>query len=457
MRAQRSTRGGVVNLVRNSFGIVPAAALALCGLLVATTVTADDEPAHPVSVGGASSVSVVAVGQPDFTTVFSSSSTSGVEKPTTAAEPVVAAAEPAYDTATALSGLAQQAPESPTTLPEAEEIRERYPNGAVRLVRNVVQDERGNYLNHGPWTLYEDNGNVIAEGQFERGAMHGAWQRIFQAGQGEMFRGPLYKQFSPPFTAQATFDHGLLHGAWTVRDADRRLASDWHFERGQRHGLCQWWFIDGQPWREAAYHNGRLDGAVRQWSTDGDLELEEQHLGGRRRELRVEWHGPEKKKSEVEILLKREVVQCEYDFLDGVARHQILAREGRDERHGRWTAWFDSGQRQLEGQYEHDVPTGTWTWWHVNGQIASQGDYANGHQHGVWTWWHENGQRSIVGHYSTGQQSGDWTWWNPAGRVLNRAAYVARKPGPSGAAAPHSGLPSPRRPLRQALRNAPQL
>ncbi len=442
-------------LLRNHFRAILAVLAASWPL--APGVLATDAASPNVSIGGASNISVVGVEPTDLSD--NSPAPSAVSSPSQAsvspadAAPAVSAVA---DAAEALGGLVQQPSDSPSPLPDAEEIRERYPNGVVRLIRHVVQDERGNYVNHGPWTLYEDNGQVIAQGQFERGAMHGPWRRIFQSGQGEMFRGPLYQKFSPPFTAEATFDHGLLDGDWIVRDAEDRLASRWQFDRGQRHGLCQWWFANGKPWREANYHNGRLDGDVRQWTADGELELEQQYLGGRRRDVAVDWHAPDKKKSEAEMLLKREVVQYEYDFLDGLARHQILAREGRDERNGRWTAWFESGQRQLEGRYEHDVPAGTWTWWHPNGQLALQGDYVEGRQHGVWTWWHENGQKSIVGHYHAGQQSGDWTWWSPAGKVKDRKAYVARQPGPSGAAAPHSGLPSPRRPLRQALRNAPQ-
>lgn len=463
--SQESTRGGNVVLVRHHHWRLPAAALAVC-LAVPSLPLWGEEPAKPVHIGGASSISLLddcKTSQIDAPAPLTAPFETGPAERMALRSPVslAEAARSNPDTAGALTDLsAKTAPAAVETadvetLPEAEEIRERYPNGAVRLVRHVVQDERGNYLNHGLWTLYEDNGVVIAEGQFERGAMHGAWRRVFQAGQGEMFRGPLYKKFSPPFTAEATFDHGLLSGPWTVHDAEGRQASSWQFERGQRHGLCQWWFANGQLWREANYQNGRLDGAVRQWTADGELEVETAYVGGRQRDVRIEWHVhdkkiTEKKKSEAEMLLKREVVQSEYDFLDGVARHQTLAREGRDERHGRWTAWFESGQRQLEGQYDHDVPTGAWTWWHPNGQMALQGDYVDGRQQGVWTWWHDNGQRSIVGHYSAGQQAGEWTWWNPAGKVMNKAAYVARKPSPGRAAAPHSGLPSPRRPLRQA-------
>lgn len=430
--------------------VVWVAALAF-GL--ATPLQADD--ASPgVSVGGSSSLNMRAVGAAAQTDVFKSGpepteSDSDAERPATGVDFSTLADPPPLPAATEEAAPADAAAD---TLPESEEIRERYRSGAIRLIRHVVQDERGNYMNHGPWTLFEEDGVVIAEGQFVRGAMHGNWRRVFQSGQGEMLQGPLYQRFTPPFTAETQYDHGLLSGTWTIHDAQGRPASSWQFERGQRHGLCQWWFENGQLWREANYQNGRLDGRVRQWSDDGEPEQDQQYLAGRRRDVKVEWYKPGVKKSEVELLLKRDVEQYEYDFLDGIARHQTLSREGRDERHGRWTAWYPSGERQLEGQFEHGVPVGTWTWWHASGQLASQGDYIEGRQQGVWTWWHENGQKSIVGHYAGGQQAGDWTWWTPQGKVEHRSSYVARAPKPGAPAAPHSGLPSPRRPLRQALR-----
>lgn len=242
-------------LVRHHHWRLPAAALAVC-LAVPSLPLWGEEPAKPVHIGGASSISLLddcKTSQIDAPAPLTAPFETGPAERMALRSPVslAEAARSNPDTAGALTDLsAKTAPAAVETadvetLPEAEEIRERYPNGAVRLVRHVVQDERGNYLNHGLWTLYEDNGVVIAEGQFERGAMHGAWRRVFQAGQGEMFRGPLYKNFSPPFTAEATFDHGLLSGAWTVHDAEGRQASSWQFERGQRHGLCQWWFANG--------------------------------------------------------------------------------------------------------------------------------------------------------------------------------------------------------------------
>ena len=43
-------------------------------------------------------------------------------------------------------------------------VRERYPNGEVRVEREVLQDEDGNYVNHGAWKLFDSKGRLLAGG-----------------------------------------------------------------------------------------------------------------------------------------------------------------------------------------------------------------------------------------------------------------------------------------------------
>src|SRR5262245_2176489 len=40
---------------------------------------------------------------------------------------------------------------------EVEVIRERYPDGKVRVERQVTLDADGNYVNHGPWKWYSSS------------------------------------------------------------------------------------------------------------------------------------------------------------------------------------------------------------------------------------------------------------------------------------------------------------
>ena len=50
--------------------------------------------------------------------------------------------------------------------PKGEIIRERYPSRAVKIEREVIQDQAGNYVNHGTFRMWDPNGTLVLEGQY---------------------------------------------------------------------------------------------------------------------------------------------------------------------------------------------------------------------------------------------------------------------------------------------------
>src|SRR5262245_17826729 len=60
-------------------------------------------------------------------------------------------------------------------------VRERYASQAVKVERSITQDANLNFVNHGPWTMWDPAGNLIAQGEYRFGKRHGAWKRAFFA------------------------------------------------------------------------------------------------------------------------------------------------------------------------------------------------------------------------------------------------------------------------------------
>ncbi len=44
----------------------------------------------------------------------------------------------------------------------------------------MTQDARGNYLNHGSWKMWDQRGNLVAQGQYEYGNRTGTWIRWYR-------------------------------------------------------------------------------------------------------------------------------------------------------------------------------------------------------------------------------------------------------------------------------------
>ena len=300
---------------------------------------------------------------------------------------------------------------------KVEVIRERYPNRAVKIEREVTQDSEGNYINHGSWKMWDAGGNLMAEGQFAQGAREGVWNRWYLPGGAKIFGQLPYQQFPGPFISQATFRNGQIDGTWTIYDSKQRKISEWAYENGVRQGASIWWYANGRVMREANYRDGDLDGEIKQYDPNGKLVFREVYELGRKLAPKTEYHsGGKQKKTEGLYLHAKIVEKTPDDWWNAVPA--VTMQVGKDERHGPWSSWYPNGQVQIQGEYKHDLRVGQFTWWYANGQKSAEGFYVDGVPHGRWVWWHENGQKSAQGEYKRGEMIGLWSRWDESGKMV---------------------------------------
>ena len=127
---------------------------------------------------------------------------------------------------------------------DKEVIRERYPDGTVRVEREVAQDDEGNYVNHGSWKTWDANGATPwRKASTIMGNRTGPWTRWYRNGQdAALFGQTPYSQFPAPYISQASFKHDQLDGLWTIHDSKKAQDQPDPLRRRQaaRHG--NWWF-----------------------------------------------------------------------------------------------------------------------------------------------------------------------------------------------------------------------
>ncbi|MBI3836487.1 MAG: hypothetical protein HY288_00960 [Planctomycetia bacterium] len=301
-----------------------------------------------------------------------------------------------------------------------EVIKERFADGSVKIEREVTQDAQGNYVNHGAWKMWDQQGNLVAQGQYRFGSRTGTWIRWYRTVSDNGVLGKMpYQQFVGPFISQATFKNDQLHGVWIIYDGKKHIISQWKFVDGKRDGTAVWLFANGRRMREIQYHDGDIDGQFREWNSESKLIINDTYQAGRKLAQKTARHPGATKKSEGSYLFAKDVEQTPDDWWN--CKLQVTTKQGKDEKHGPWISWYSNGQRQLVGTYEHDVQVGQFTWWHTNGQKALEGRFESGKQDGVWTWWYPSGQKSIHGEYAHGNPTGRWTWWKEDGKVAQSA------------------------------------
>ncbi len=307
-----------------------------------------------------------------------------------------------------------------------EVFRERYPNGEVRVEREVTLDSDGNYVNHGTWKMWDPTGLLIADGQFNMGKRVGSWTRILGRKDADIIQKAPFNRFKAPFTSNVNFTNDKMDGDWLIVDMEQKKCCQIGLENGVRNGLTIFWMPNGEVMRQEQFDHGVPVGDVLQTnSSTGKLDRAATYLNGRRVTSNVDYYSRAKRQKKTEeLFLAPKTVQNSPDEF-WACKFATYEQQGEPLRHGTAKSWYSNGQLQSEGQYEHHKRVGHFRFWHPNGQISSEGNFADDNYTGLWVWWHENGQKAIVGRYEHGKNIGEWRWWDELGKLANRQVYDA--------------------------------
>ncbi|HEX4415915.1 MAG TPA: hypothetical protein VH107_19950 [Lacipirellulaceae bacterium] len=311
----------------------------------------------------------------------------------------------------------------PGVIGEVELVRERYPDGKVRIERQVTLNNDGNYVNHGAWKQFSSDGEVVAEGQYNFGQRNGMWTRWVGAKDASLLTEAPFKMFKAPFTSQANFTDGKMDGDWTITDANDRKVMQVSLKAGERNGAMTIWMPNGKAFRQMTYEHGVPVGDLLEVnSKTGELAKTATFENGRKITTKTEkYSNGRQARSEISYLAAKTVEKTTDDFWSTTPARFVS--EGKDLRHGAMKTWYANGQLEQEGSYNNDKKTGGFSYWHENGQIATTGSYRDDQPEGIWVWYYENGQKSTVGKYERGKLIGDWRWWDDQGKLTKQQSY----------------------------------
>jgi antitoxin component YwqK of YwqJK toxin-antitoxin module len=304
---------------------------------------------------------------------------------------------------------------------ETETIRERFPNGTVRIERQVALDAEGNYVKHGSYQEWNDKGQPVIIGQYVQGKREGHWlQFIYKPVSGILTAMP-YNEFEPPFTSDAEFKDNKLQGTWKIADAKGRIASIIDFEDGLRSGAANWYFVNGKPYFESHYSKGLLDGDASEFAKDGSRKRQDVYNLGQRLEVKREYFPDKRPRTEFEYLTPKQSLVSQDDWAN--LKMALYEPEGDIVKHGPFTVWHENGQVHSKGQYKMGELDGEFQSWHPTGDRESAGKFVGGKMQGMWCWWHPNGMKLATGNYAEGNREGNWRAWDSEGMLVKKDVF----------------------------------
>jgi antitoxin component YwqK of YwqJK toxin-antitoxin module len=302
-----------------------------------------------------------------------------------------------------------------------EVVVERYPDGKPRIEKQVVLDLTGNYVTHGQWKHLTPKGEIVAQGHFEMGKRIGPWAKVHVPRDTPILSHYPFNKFRPPFTSTANFVNDEMDGEWLIIDSMQRKCMQVSLSGGKRNGTTTVWSPNGNVYSQATYENNVRVGDVMEADSKGQLKRVATYIEGRSLTTRSAKGRGKHKKSEEQYLGAPTVQKRADDFWTMTLAE--FAAEGEELRHGPATIWFDNGQLQQQGYYQHGKKQGTFTFYYENGQVAAAGEYKDDQPEGMWVWSHRNGQKATVGQYEAGRQIGEWRWWNDDGTLASQKDY----------------------------------
>ena len=85
---------------------------------------------------------------------------------------------------------------------------------------------------------------------------------------------------------------------------------------------------------------------------------------------------------------------------------------------GRFTIFYENGQKLEETNYKDGKADGKQTWWNEDGQKVAESYFKNGKLDGTATSWHNNGQKAKVSHFKNDQEDGKIIDWYENGQKM---------------------------------------
>lgn len=102
--------------------------------------------------------------------------------------------------------------------------------------------------------------------------------------------------------------------------------------------------------------------------------------------------------------------------------YQVLANK-KNILNGFYNAYFQNGNRKVEGLYVNNLPEGVWKYFYENGKMKSSGFYKNGVSDSKWTYFYESGLPKMKGKLVNDKKDSLWTFYYENGFPQSEGYY----------------------------------
>lgn len=263
--------------------------------------------------------------------------------------------------------------------------------------KTMVSQDYKNGILHGQTIRYAYNGNKTVETTFLNGNQHGKRTEYFAES------GKLSMEFEYAYDDR----HGPSTAYW--ENGNKRWEENYY--GGDLHGTQKYYYPNGTLQKEGTWEMGTLVGELKLYSDDGQLEIVRYYTNG---------------------------ILTGYSYLDkdGTLVPMIPFEHAT----GKFTAYYQNGNKSLEGEYDNGYLTGhvveyfpdgkisedenylygdfegEQKYYYHNGNLKKEARYYGDELDGTVSYYHENGKLEHTEYHVLGDKFGTWVYYDEAGK-----------------------------------------
>lgn len=267
----------------------------------------------------------------------------------------------------------------------------------------IRQEYQGGILN-GKTERYLMDGTKTVETSFVNGNQHGTRKEFFE--------------INGKISLEAEYAYSDRHGKVTNYWENGAVRSVENYYSGNLDGVQKYYYDNGTLMKEGTWHMGYLDGELKLYSDDGSLELIRYYSNGN-------------------------ILGYSYPDKDG----KPVAMIPLENASGKFTAYYQNGNKSIEGEYLNGRFNGNVIEYFSNGKVAEDENFKAGDYEGVQKYYYRNDSLKRVMNYYGDEQDGwaisyydngkvehkefhvlgdnygTWTYYNKDGIELKRVQY----------------------------------
>lgn len=273
------------------------------------------------------------------------------------------------------------------------------------------------------------NGNISAEGVYNRKGKNGEWN---------------YYDFNGTLQTTTKYEDDVSKGTYKKYFVNGNVEIEYEYnDEGDSEGYYQNYYRNGNLYRQGFLKDGNMDGPWRDYHRNSELYQEYFYSDDQKEGFKNEYAKNGKPIASIYYKNGLKKFKIYYDTA-GVAFDTIYEVPGKrkielrrceecpvfmvvdilnNNYHGKQVFTFPNGKLSAEGEVFNNRKNGLWKTYHPNGELSSEGVYKYGDKDGLWKYYNVYGTITAEVNYKNGKRHGKRKTFDENGNVDFEANY----------------------------------